>query len=106
MTKLKLEYQMQEGGPRPCLAVRSKNPDDGDWVATVRSQEDAEEIAKRYNRYPLLVAFIQQLGKFSEDDETVDFVVNNIEDVLEDEEGYEIEEDIPYFNNSDIFDLY
>lgn len=102
MSKLKLEYQMQENGSQPCLADKSS----GEWVGTMRSKEDAEEMVKRYNRYPLLVAFIQQLGEISNDDETVDFVTNNINDVLEDEDGNEIDKYIPYFNNPDIFDLY
>lgn len=63
----------------------------------------ADEIAKRFNLYPRLIAFIQHLGSISDDAETIDFIVNNYEDVMEDKEGNPIEEDIPFLNNEQIF---
>jgi hypothetical protein len=104
MKKLKFESQLHEDGVKPCLAVKSDGPDDGDWVATVASTDEAAELVKRSNRYPLLVAFIQQLGKFKNDDETIDFIVNNIDDVLEDEDGEDVDDPIEYFNNPELFD--
>ncbi len=102
--KIKLEHQMQEDGVKPCLAVKSNGPNDGDWVATVASVEQAEELVKRCNRYPLLVAFIQHLGNLKDDKETIDFIVNNIDEVLEDEDGNDIDPPIEFLNNPEIFD--
>jgi hypothetical protein len=64
----------------------------------------ANEIRKRYNLYPRLVAFIQHLGQMEGGPELEDFIANNYEDVMEDENGEAIEEDIPFLNNPDIFD--
>lgn len=94
--KIKLEHQMHEDGVKPCLAVDSDGKDDGEWLATVRSIEDAEELVKRYNRYELLVAFIQHIGNLKDDNETIDFIVNNIDEVLEDEDGNDIDPPIEF----------
>ena len=55
----------------------ASNTEDGDkGLRTI-----AKEIQKRYNRYPLLVAFIQHLGNLSDP----------------------ADEEIPFINNPDIF---
>ena len=77
----------------------ASNTEDGDkGLRTI-----AKEIQKRYNRYPLLVAFIQHLGNLSDPAEMEDFIANNWEDVMEDKEGEPIDEEIPFINNPDIF---
>ena len=53
-------------------------------------------MVKRFNRYELLVAFIQHIGNLKNDDETIDFIVNNIDEVLEDEEGNDIDPPIEF----------
>lgn len=63
----------------------------------------ADEIAKRFNLYPRLIAFIQHIGGLTNADETIDFIVNNYDEVMEDKDGNPIEEDIPFINNPAIF---
>ena len=90
--------------------------DDGAVVGTVLhpasaqpNEEErafAEEIVKRFNAYPRLIAFIQQVGRFTDKQnaELEDFITNCYGDVMDNEEGEPIEEEIQYFNNPDIWE--
>lgn len=64
----------------------------------------ANDLIKRFNRYPLLTAFIQQVAdKITDNDEAIDFITNNSEVVLEDKDGNDVDEFVDYFNNPDLF---
>lgn len=97
------------------IAIQDLDSDNRDVVAIVPltgdeefDEEDrkplAEEMVKRYNRYPLLVAFIQHLGNLTDPAEMEDFIANNWEDVMEDKEGKPIDAEIAFINNPDIFE--
>lgn len=91
-------------GEKHCLSIAKKEFHIAE-LAGVRSDELelAKEIAKRFNLYPRLIAFIQHIGKLTDSDETIDFIVNNYDEVMDDEDGNPIEDDIPFLNNNDIF---
>lgn len=60
----------------------------------------AEKIAALEAERNRLVSFIQVIAEeLTDDDEIIDFITNNVEDVLEDENGEDLYPRIPYLLN-------